>query len=790
MTYQEKRREIIGVLTIVVSLLVFVSLISHDPTEEPTIGPHIQLTNWMGYVGVFISYYLMKVFIGWSALTIPLLGMGWGVYTLLDREFKPLIRFTIYTISVFILLAIFSAMILTHTEGGLALAFQLTGAFSVQIAQLVEDFLGVWGAFLIVTGLLIATVQGWLGFSWKRFLEDIKHSIDAWFEKRKKKSTIPKKPDQKKSEKPVPSIATEAEPVENIVTIPEPESESKPVTEPQSPPSIQADEPVQSEVPLKTRTVSETEEDTELDDFDSDAEADEIAIEDAVVEEEVDYDKTTAKVPRREYKLPSADLLDTPPEIEQSISRDELLRNAELLVQTLDSFGVQGKVTHIAPGPVITRYEIEPGPGVRVAKIASLSDDIARVMKARRVRIIAPIPGKNSVGVELPNPKPEIVYLKSVINSEKFTESEGLLTIALGKTTSGEMFVADLAKMPHLMIAGATGSGKSVCINVIITSLLYRARPNQLKFILIDPKKLELSIYRQLVGYHLITGEGMDEHVLTKPKNAVQALRAAELEMEKRYEILSEVTVRNIEQYNERAISTGAFEPLPYIVVVIDELADLMITAAKEVEEPITRLAQMARAVGIHLIIATQRPSVDVITGVIKANFPTRIAFQVAQKNDSRTILDQNGAEKLLGRGDMLFQYAGSAVPTRLHCALVTLEEIESILDHISNEPKPEEEFLPEVRENSGGTGGMFSDDEEDRDDLFDEAYRLVITHQQGSVSLLQRRLKIGYARAGRLIDQLELAGVVGPNTGSKAREVLVGPEILGNSSFEDDDDE
>ncbi|HCW77303.1 MAG TPA: DNA translocase FtsK [Candidatus Marinimicrobia bacterium] len=757
--------------------MILVSLISHDATEEPTIGPHIQLNNWMGYVGVFISYYLMKVFIGWSALTFPLLGIGWGVYTLLDRDFKPLIRFTAYTISVFILLSIFAALILFHVEDGVALAFQFTGSFSVQIGRLVEDFFGVWGAFLTTVGLLIVTVQGWLGFSWKKFFEDIRHHVEMWLAAWKRSGESRKKPDSKKSVK---------------VTVPISFEESEPVQEPpltDAVPSVTLEAEPQKHAPQPEIATAEAEGD-EIENGTRSLDLDEIAIEEAVVEEEIDYDKTTAKVPRREYKLPSADLLDTPPEIEQSISRDELLRNAEILVQTLDSFGVQGKVTHIAPGPVITRYEIEPGPGVRVAKIASLSDDIARVMKARRVRIIAPIPGKNSVGVELPNPKPEIVYLKSVINSEKFTESEGLLTIALGKTTSGEMFVADLAKMPHLMIAGATGSGKSVCINVIITSLLYRARPNQLKFILIDPKKLELSIYRQLVGYHLITGEGMDEHVLTKPKNAVQALRAAELEMEKRYEILSEVTVRNIEQYNERAISTGAFEPLPYIVVVIDELADLMITAAKEMEEPITRLAQMARAVGIHLIIATQRPSVDVITGVIKANFPTRIAFQVAQKNDSRTILDQNGAEKLLGRGDMLFQYAGSAVPTRLHCALVTLEEIESILDHISHEPKPEEEFLPEVRENVNGSGGgMFNDSEDDRDDLFDEAYRLVITHQQGSVSLLQRRLKIGYARAGRLIDQLELAGVVGPNTGSKARDVLLGPEILGNPAFEDDDE-
>lgn len=741
----------------------------------------------MGYVGVILSYFLMKVFIGWGALVFPILGLGWGVAILLDRDYLRLARFTGYAISLFILLSIFGAMILNHVENGPALAFQHTGIFSVHIDKLLEDFLGVWGAFIIVVALMVVTIQGWFGFSWKKFYESAGQSIQTRLANKRKRRL------QKKAARPTPppekpSIGiVSKKPTQPISSL---EAGTEAASE--TPETV---EPAQPEAPLKTGAeaseiglADEPDETSAEGDFEDSG--DKIAIEKAVVEDEVDYDKSKPRVPRRKYKLPSSDLLDTPPEVDVTISKEELLHNADLLVQTLDSFGVQGKVTHIAPGPVITRYEIEPGPGIRVAKISSLSDDIARVMKARRVRIIAPIPGKNSVGVELPNPKPEIVYIKSVINSEKFSESNRLLTIALGKTTSGEIFVADLAKMPHLMIAGATGSGKSVCINVIITSLLYRARPDQVKFILIDPKKLELSIYRQLVGYHLITGEGMDEHVLTKPKNAVQALRATELEMEKRYEILSTATVRNIEQYNERAAETEGMEPLPYIVVVIDELADLMLTAAKEVEEPITRLAQMARAVGIHLIIATQRPSVDVITGVIKANFPTRIAFQVAQKNDSRTILDQNGAEKLLGRGDMLFQYAGAATPTRLHCALITLEEIETILDHITHEPKPEEEFLPEVRESTSSDGGLFGGNGDDRDDLFDEAYRLVVTHQQGSVSLLQRRLKIGYARAGRLIDQLEMAGVVGPNTGSKAREVLVGPEILENPAFDNEDEE
>ncbi|MBT3823505.1 MAG: DNA translocase FtsK, partial [Candidatus Marinimicrobia bacterium] len=512
----------------------------------------------------------------------------------------------------------------------------------------------------------------------------------------------------------------------------------------------------------------------------------EIEIEDAVIEDEVDYDEAQVRVPKREYKLPSVDLLMEPPPSSDGQSKEILLSNAELLIQTLETFGVEGRVTNIAPGPVITRYEVEPGPGIRVSKIANLSDDIARVMEAQSVRIIAPIPGKNSVGIELPNEEPEIVFFKSGINSPKFSEPSSVLTIALGKTTAGEIFVADLAKMPHLLVAGATGSGKSVCINTIITSILYRARPDQVKFIMIDPKKLELSTYKRLQGYHLITSESIDEYVITTPKNAIHALRSAILEMEKRYDLLSKKTVRNIDQYNERATGKDGFNPLPYIVVLVDELADLMITAGKEIEEPIARLAQMARAVGIHLVIATQRPSVDVITGVIKANFPTRIAFKVAQKNDSRTILDQNGAEKLLGRGDMLFLAPGAPAPVRLHNAFVTLEEIEEVLDHVQEQPKPDEELLPAIVDEQdptivGTEGGG------ERDALFDEAYRLVVLHQQGSVSMIQRRLRVGYARAGRLIDELERAGVVGPNTGSKAREVLVGPEVLDNPSFDED---
>ncbi|MBD3276470.1 MAG: hypothetical protein GF372_14230, partial [Candidatus Marinimicrobia bacterium] len=482
------------------------------------------------------------------------------------------------------------------------------------------------------------------------------------------------------------------------------ETEPEPEPEPEQsfgPPSLENRRIARSE--LEQDDVSRDEQDA-LNRSSSDREtgtnSDDYSMDHEIIEEEVRLDELREQARRREYHLPSSDLLKAPAEVEEGATREELVSNANLLEQALTEFGVEARVVHISPGPIITRYELEPAKGVRINKFTALADDLARVMRAQRVRVLAPIPGKAAVGIEIPNKHPSTVYLKHIINSKAFTESDHLLTLALGKTTSGEAYVANLAKMPHVLIAGATGSGKSVCINTMIMSLLYQAKPEELKFILVDPKKLELAVYQQLAGYHLITSEDLDEYVITKPNNAVSALRSAEIEMERRYDVLSQAQVRDIDQYNRR-VEAGKYdgEHLPYIVVVIDELADLMITAAKEVEEPIARLAQMARAVGIHLIVATQRPSVDVLTGVIKANFPARIAFQVASKTDSRTILDYNGAEKLLGRGDMLYLPPAQPEPIRLHNSFVSLEEIEDVLDHISTQPKDEELELPSIKE-------------------------------------------------------------------------------------------
>ena len=764
--FQEKSREILGILTMVVGIFILLSLVSHNPSEEPTIMPGVHFHNWMGYVGIFVSYFLFKMFLGWASLVLALLIIIWGYVIFAEKDIKPAFRLSGYSFGTALILMILFSLIAEKSGLILESVYRHSGYLSVTIGHLLADFLGFPGALLILFAVLLVAIQAWRGFSFR--------ALSDWFEDRISEMKNRMRIRAAKRAKARDLKARAQAPIQREEEVPAPRPvDPEPPTVPDTPepPPIQQEEAL----PRNLGTALQTE-----------LKPNEIEIEDAIIEDAIDYDKTQQKVPRREYKLPSVDLLMEPPPISAGQTREVLLRKAELLIQTLETFGVDGRVTNIAPGPVITRYEVEPGPGIRVAKIANLSDDIARVMEAESIRIIAPIPGKNSVGIELPNDEPEIVYFKSGINSPKFSEAKSILTIALGKTTAGEIFVADLAKMPHLLVAGATGSGKSVCINTIITSLLYRATPDQVKFIMIDPKKLELSTYKRLQGYHLITSESIDEYVITTPKNAIHALRSAELEMEKRYNLLSKKTVRNIDQYNERATGIDGYVPLPYLVVLVDELADLMITAGKEIEEPIARLAQMARAVGIHLVIATQRPSVDVITGVIKANFPTRIAFKVAQKNDSRTILDQNGAEKLLGRGDMLFLAPGAPAPIRLHNAFVTLEEIEKVLDHIVEQPKPDEEMLPAIVDDqdpsiSGSEGGG------ERDPLFDEAFRLVVLHQQGSVSMVQRRLRVGYARAGRLIDELERAGVVGPNTGSKAREVLLGPEVLDNPSFDDD---
>lgn len=479
------------------------------------------------------------------------------------------------------------------------------------------------------------------------------------------------------------------------------------------------------------------------------------------------------------YQYPPLSILESQPQTLQPELRRDLVHNSQVLEEKLWNFGVEGQVTRVSPGPVITRYEFQPASGVKINKIVNLADDLALALKAMSVRIVAPIPGKDVVGIEVPNAKREIVYLKDILTSKEFRESKSKLTLALGKDTAGVPYVADLAKMPHLLIAGATGSGKSVCLNALICSLLFNASPEEIRFILIDPKMLELGIYDDIP--HLLTP------VVTNPKKAASALNWATLEMERRYRVLARKGVRHIDQYNQaidQAETPGrppllfgrdkerGEERLPYLVIVIDELADLMITSAAEVEGPITRLAQMARAVGIHLILATQRPSVDVITGVIKANFPARISFRVSSKVDSRTILDTNGAEKLLGDGDMLFLLPGTSRIKRIHGSYVSEKEIKKLTTFLKAQGPPRYDHSILTQKTQGET-------EEITDDIYEKAVRLVVTSGIASISMLQRKLKVGHSRASRLIDMMEADGIVGPFEGSKPRAILMTPEQL-----------
>ncbi|MGH1363796.1 MAG: DNA translocase FtsK 4TM domain-containing protein [Calditrichia bacterium] len=499
-----------------------------------------------------------------------------------------------------------------------------------------------------------------------------------------------------------------------------------------------------------------------------------------IVEEEViDYDEQV-QAALAKFEMPPMELLHEDETESAKVSREELMANADLLENTLAQFGVKAFVKKVIEGPVITLYAVRPAEGVKINQVVSLADDLALAMRAKGIRMIAPIPGEAAIGIEIPNRRPSTVYLKSIMRSEKIAEHKGQLVIGMGKTIGGDVFCADLTRMPHLLIAGSTGSGKSVGVNTMIASILCRVPPSDVKFVMIDPKKLELSLYAKLKDHYLAICPDLDEIVITHPQNAIMILRSVVLEMEERYDTLAKVGVRDIVAYNQKLakLETSGKKPegairLPYIIVIIDELADLILTASREVEEPITRLAQMARAVGIHLIVATQRPSVDIITGLIKANFPTRIAYQVATRPDSKVILDIYGAEKLIGNGDMLFLPPGTGKPVRLQNPFVSTEEVERLISHIRKQPKFPPYELKLVKPKSAGDKSSGKKAYE-QDEFYDKAKEIVVRHQQGSISLLQRKLKVGYARAARLIDELEEGGVVGPGQGSKARDVLI----------------
>ena len=786
----ERRLEIFGILIIAVSVFLLFSLVGYNPNEEPSISPNIKVENPMGIVGIFISHIFIKLGFGYITILIPVIGLFWGWYLFAKKKLNELIRATQYGTGLIILVSItFGVFVIKIVSSS---SYLLPGLLGASIAQFILDWFSIWGTIIFLIAGYLTLIRGYFNIDFyqpisglkEKFINrtnDIKNILkDKKKERDKRKHTMDLKAKiDAKSKKEFNSNNSNPSFNSNKNNLENDNDETLILDDNTSTDNIrnQTDQDLEKDSNegdnIKDAFENITEDDSKTDQNISE----DLNIEEIIETKEIDIDEVEErKKPRRKYQLPSSELLADPVSISDTLSRDELIERANYLTQSMSTFGVEGKVVNVHPGPIITLFEVEPAEGVRVNKFVQLADDLARVMEASSVRVIAPIPGRSSVGIEIPNRNPATVYFKSIINSPEFAESESMLTLAIGKTTSGEISTLDLSKMPHLLIAGTTGSGKSVCINTIICSILYHASPDEVKFVMIDPKKVEMTLYKSLEGYHLLKMEDIDEPIVTSVDNAILSLRALEKEMDRRYNVLAEAVVRNISEYNEKMQKTGE-QIMPYIVLVVDELADLMMLSAKDVEAPIARLAQLARAVGIHLVIATQRPSVDVITGVIKANFPSRIAFQVASKIDSRTIIDQPGADKLIGRGDMLHLGTGSSDVFRMHNAFLTLEEIEALMNHIVQQPKSESAALPSVRESLQNE--FNGSDDGSSDDLFNDAISLVVTHQQGSISLLQRRLKVGYSRAARLIDEMEQAGIVGPFTGSKAREVLVDESYL-----------
>ena len=754
--------QVIGLLTICIAFLIAGSILMYDLSEEPSLLAQ-NINNPFNILGVYIGFYLFKLGFGYASLFLPLILITFGVQLISNFSLKILRLIKFQVLGLIILSFIIGFFdnfddILTSNQIS---EFDLSGLLGGLLLSLVFDWTGLIGTSIIIFFTLLIFITSFFkidifSFSKKIFENLKKIELKINFDLR---NFLPQK---KIKEDKNPDVIIKDKEFINELSVEDDENES---------------ELIQKDVLKNTLKQFDENKSIEVkdDEIIDEEELDELSIEAAVEEKIAEIDKERKKsIIKREWKFPSTDILQSQNESNE-INEDDIRNRSDLLKNSLSNFGVEGSSGSIKTGPIITLFEILPAEGVRVNKFVQLSDDIARVMEAQSVRVLAPIPGSNYVGVEIPNKNPQTIFLKNVINSEKYLKSKAKLKLAIGKGTLGDISILDLVEMPHLLIAGTTGSGKSVSLNTIIVSLLYQLKPEEVKFVIIDPKKVEMSLYRALESHYLLKFNGIDESIITKKDNAILALRSLEREMDSRYDLLAEAGKRNISEYND-SMKKSKKDLMPYIILMIDELADLMMYSPRDVEAPIARLAQLARAVGIHLIVATQRPSVDVITGVIKANFPARIAFQVATKIDSRTILDENGADKLIGKGDMLYQKPGSPAPVRMHGAFITLKEIEDLVNHISNQPKPNEVIIDTVKEESS----IINDGEEGiNDDLLHKAIEIIVMSKQGSISLLQRRLSVGYSRAARLIDEMERLKIVGPFTGSKAREVLVDESYL-----------
>jgi len=766
-----------------------------------------QVANWNGKFGAWISHFLIFDLFGISAFAIPFLTFLYGVKLLTNAHLLPLRKTTLQT-TVWIL---FGSLFLGYFSNYINF---VGGKFGYFTNHWLSHTVGKFGAFLfLLLTLYVVLVSlynpnfGNLFLNlYERFvksedddydetgLSENEESIEQENRIRIKKTIIPDLFEEEEADEfPENEFITKITPEQNEVNSStnltddflteiedvtvsntfEPVNESPIVSLIDENDDFQIEVPTEpvyvSPSPVITPLATETDFQVEIgqqEELLSEHEADELR------QEYGDYDPT---LDLSGYVLPSIELLRDYGNNEISFNKQEIEENKNRIVETLMNYKIEIAQIKATIGPTVTLYEIVPAPGVRISKIKNLEDDIALSLSALGIRIIAPIPGKGTIGIEVPNSNPKMVSMRSLIASEKFQNSDHELPVVLGKTITNETYTFDLTKMPHLLVAGSTGQGKSVGLNAILVSILYKKHPAQVKFVLVDPKKVELTLYNKIERHFLAKLPGEEDAIITDTSKVVNTLNSLCIEMDTRYELLKDAQVRTIKEYNAKFISRRlnpekGHRYLPYIVVLIDEFADLIMTAGKEVEHPIARIAQLARAVGIHLIVATQRPSVNVITGMIKANFPARIAFRVLSKIDSRTILDQSGADQLIGRGDMLISTGQDLI--RLQCGFVDTPEVESICDFIGNQRAyPEALLLPEYVGEDGGSSKDF--DLDDIDSMFADAARIVVMHQQGSASLLQRKLKLGYNRAGRIVDQLEAFGIIGSFQGAKAREVL-----------------
>ncbi len=754
--FTDKRFKVfIGIIMTSFAAILLLALISYLFTwknDQSFLWDHvfsnatIKVENLSGKFGEYMSDFLINRCFGIASFSIPFILVLLGLQ-LLNIKISNLFKIVINIIIGTILLSVTLGFIFGNLNG--ALGSGLGGRHGLYVSLWLEALIGKTGTVLFILVVLI----GYILFTNKSTVDWIRSMLSSSNNKNRYEDNSRRENSDKV---PVKEIITDNSEDDLVFETEFPQREAT------------------TEEPINQKKDAVSNENVELTvEPRKENNVDEAGFLNAELE---DYDPT---LELSSYKLPPLDILEKHDEGNSTVTNEELIDNKNKIVETLAHYKIQIDKIKATIGPTVTLYEIVPAPGVRISKIKNLEDDIALNLAALGIRIIAPIPGKGTIGIEVPNQTPEIVSMRSILSSRKFQESEYDLAIAIGKTISNETYVFDLAKMPHLLVAGATGQGKSVGLNAIITSLLYRKHPAQIKFVLVDPKKVELTLYTKIEKHFLAKIPDTDEAIITDTQKVIYTLNSLTIEMDQRYELLKKAQVRNIKEYNKKFIKRRlnpekGHRYMPYIVVIIDEFADLIMTAGREVEIPLARLAQLARAIGIHLVIATQRPTTNILTGVIKANFPARIAFRVTSMIDSRTILDSPGANQLVGRGDMLLAPGSEMI--RLQCAFIDIPEIEKITDSIFKQPGyPTPFYLPEYVDESAAEIGEV--DLSKKDNLFSDAARLVVTHQQGSTSLIQRKFSIGYNRAGRIMDQLEAAGIVGPPEGSKPRQVLF-PEI------------